>query len=46
MGTQYDEDEEENITEEQAQRLVQWVTEHGHTEAEANEALAFVMGAR
>jgi hypothetical protein len=37
--------EEEMITEEQAKRLVQWVEAHGHTTAEAHEALAYVMNA-
>ena len=44
MGKEYEEDEE-GLTEEQAQRLVEWVIDHGHTEAEAYEALAVVMGA-
>lgn len=48
MGIMYDEDEEEievGLTEEQAQRLVEWVINHGHTKEKAYEALAYVMGA-
>lgn len=46
MGTEYDEDEEEGVmSEEAAQRLVEWVIDHGHTKEEAYEALAFTMGA-
>ena len=47
MGIIYDEDEEEfeaGLTENQAQRIVEWVTDHGHTKEEAYEALAYVMG--
>ncbi len=47
MGKKYDEDEEESwfMSEEAARRLVKWVMDHGHTEAEAYEALAVTMGA-
>lgn len=46
MGTEYDEDEEEGVmSEAAAQRLVEWVINHGHTEEEAYEALSFTMGA-
>ena len=44
QGFQFDE-EETNLTEEEAQRLVEWIIDHGHTEAEAYEALAYVMDA-
>ncbi len=44
MGKEYEKDED-GLTEEQAQRLVEWVIDHGHTEIEAYEALAVVMGA-
>ena len=38
----YDEDEE-GMTEVQAQRLVQWLINHGYTKEEANAALVYVM---
>ncbi len=49
MGYIYDEDDEEEfetgLTEEQAQRFVEWVTSHGHSKADAYEGLAYIMGA-
>ena len=46
MGKAYEDGDEDEIgiTEQQAQRIVDWVIEHGHTEAEAYEALAAVLG--
>ena len=49
MGYSYDEDDEEeyeeSLTEEQAQRFVEWVMEHGHSKEDAYEGLAYIMGA-
>lgn len=35
----------DNMTDKQAQRLIEWVIAHGFTRDQANEALAYVMGA-
>ena len=37
---------ENELTEEEAQRLVEWVIGHGHSEQEAYEALAYTMGVK
>lgn len=37
---------EENMQATEARRLYQWLIEHGHTEEEANEAIAYVIGAK
>ena len=34
------------MTDRQAQRLVEWLLKKGFTEEEANEALAYVMGVK
>ncbi len=47
MGKIYEDEDDgtEGLTEEQARRLVKKVIELGHSEAEAYEALAYVMNA-
>jgi len=47
MGRKNDDNEEKAwfMSEEAARRLVEWVMNHGHTKAEAYEALAVTMGA-
>ncbi|MCD7762739.1 MAG: hypothetical protein LUI14_05990 [Lachnospiraceae bacterium] len=40
-----EEEIEEGMTEKQAQRLVEWLTTHGHSIQEACRALAYVVGA-
>ena len=36
---------EVGLTEEQGQRIVKWVKDHGHTDAEAYHALAYMLNA-
>ena len=46
MGKEFEDDADvAGISEEQAQRLVEWITDHGHSLAEAYHAIAYVMNA-
>ena len=40
------EEEEENLTEKEARRLYEILKEKGHTEEEANEIIAYTVGAK